>query len=138
MDGRWGLRKETVDYKQDHVLDLIDVNKALDKNKIIEKIKEELFIYKKKKPIVSTPKKSKKIDWNNIIFELDNLKEVPATDYFGDFRQIGEGAFGVVYSAIDKKMLEKVAIKVRLRLYKFVTVIRSCLSQDLATILLKV
>jgi len=107
------FRKETIAYKTDHILDNIDIKAAIEKNKIITKIKEDLFIYKRKKDELQKSSSFKNIiNWKEVLFELENLKEVPATDYYCDFLPIGAGAFGTVYSAIDKKNFLKVAIKV--------------------------
>jgi len=109
-----GLRKITKDYKRDHILDFIDIKSAIEKNRFIDKINEDLFIYKNNNTKDINNKDSFKnlLNWEEIIFELANLKQVPAKDYYRDFVQIGKGSFGTIYSAYDKKLYKKVAIKV--------------------------
>ena len=105
-------RHITKGYNKDHILDNLDIKASIEKNKYIPKINEDIFIYKKQKK--DSTKKSQKhnLIWKDILFELDNLKQIHATDYFCDFFPIGEGAFSTVYSAFDKKLSKKVAIKV--------------------------
>ena len=104
-------RMDTKNYKTDHVLDNFDIKGALDKNKTITKIEEKLFIYTRNKKVSNLSEKGLDIKFEEVFVNEDN-KAVPITDYFTKFTFLGNGAYGTVYSAIDKYTEEKIAIKV--------------------------
>ena len=105
-----GLKKPTEKYFTDHILDSIDIKAAIQKDKEIPKIQESLFLYRKNEN--SSNKLRDPFNWDKAIFISYNLKETYASELFCNFKLIGQGAFGSVFSAYDKKSKKKVAIKI--------------------------
>lgn len=103
------FKKLTKYYFRDSVLDIIDIEEAIKKNKHIHKCKDN-FIYssslnKEIKPI--------SVNLNEYVFEFDNGQIKYFTEYYKVIDVIGQGSYGVVLSAQDlSKKGGIVAIKV--------------------------
>ena len=106
------LRKHTPTYFSDNIFDDIDIKGSLEKNKVISRTEEKLFLYVRNNKN-SNSKHNKDLEINfNEIFVNEEKKIVPFTDYFCNFSFLGNGAYGTVFSAYDRERHEKVAIKV--------------------------
>ncbi len=107
------FKAKTKKYVRDSVFDIIDIEEAIIKNKVIQNCPEMDFIYSNK----LSQKKLIDISFNDYDFELDNGGTQKFTDNFEVIEILGEGSFGLVLSAIDLKMgKNEVAIKVK-RIY---------------------
>lgn len=122
------FRRSTIEYTKDSLFEIIDIDGALKKNKVINKCQPENFLYKSQ----STEKKQKlTINLKDYFFEFDNGRIKYFSDYFDFIEVIGEGAYGVVVSARDKEHKNNlVAIKV-----SFVTKCRSFQNLNFKTFL---
>ncbi len=99
----------TKSYIRDSVFDIIDIEEAIKKNKVIEKCSQKDFIYSN----VKTSKKIHEISLDEFDFELDNGGIQKFTELFRVIEVLGEGTFGLVISAFDLKVEKKeVAVKV--------------------------
>jgi hypothetical protein len=105
------FKAKTKKYVRDSVFDIIDIEEAIIKNKVIQNCPEMDFIYSNK----LSQKKLIDISFNDYDFELDNGGTQKFTDNFEVIEILGEGSFGLVFSAIDLKQgKNEVAIKVLL------------------------
>ena len=103
------FKRITNNYFRDSVLDIIDIEEAIKKNKLIKKCKYN-FIYSS-----SLTKEIKPISVNleEYVFEFDNGHIKYFTEYYKVIDVIGQGSYGVVLSAYDlSKKSSIVAIKV--------------------------
>ena len=121
------FKKKTEEYVKDNVIDIIDVEAALKKNKNIEKIPENQFLYNSfsnenyetQKSInlnTQTNNKEKLLNNSHNINVYEVFKELTLNPKFSIFYElidyIGQGSFGVVVSAYDKRQKMKIAIKI--------------------------
>lgn len=105
------FKKIEKNYEKDSILDIIDIEQSLNSQKIIEKCKEDNFLYHNDlfKPVSS----NKFTSFDEYYFELDNGHQKPFTDYYEPIELIGQGCFSTVISAIDlQNKNTPVAIKV--------------------------
>jgi hypothetical protein len=94
----------------------LDVESLINKNHIIQKCPEELFLYN----IIGTqndPTSDKYIPRHyvplkDIIYQSRNGEIVKLTDEFDFYKILGEGSFGLVLSVLDKKLSTKAALKI--------------------------
>jgi hypothetical protein len=103
------FKVNTKSYIRDSVFDIIDIEEAIKKNKVIEKCPQKEFIYSH----VKNSKNIHDISFYEFDFELDNGGIEKFTELFKVIEVLGEGTFGLVISAFDLKIEKKeVAIKV--------------------------
>jgi hypothetical protein len=104
------FKRKTNKYSRDSLLEIIDIDEAIKKNKRINQCKDN-FIYsnylnKDAKPI--------SVNLEEYMFEFDNGQVKYFTEYYRVIDLIGQGCYGVVLSAIDLyDKNNKVAIKVK-------------------------
>lgn len=106
------FKKTTNAYKKDSIFEIIDIEEAIKKSKVIKKCPIEKFLYSK---FVGKPIKKQLImsyNLDDLSFETDNGKLIRFTELFQIYDLLGNGTFGMVLSAIDKVNNQKVAIKV--------------------------
>ena len=125
---RCKYKKITAKYDTDNVLDIIDIEDTLSKNKFIPKAEKDNFIFltehkdaqsthlsfdNNKEINVSKLNKNKfKINFNNLQLEYSTGYSIPfIKDYF-PIDIIGEGSFGLVVSAFKRGTKEKIAVKI--------------------------
>lgn len=100
-------------HKKESVFEIIDIEEAINKSKIIKKCPIDKFLYSKflRKVLKEGVIMSHSLD--DLNFEKDNGKIVKFTEFYEIIDILGKGSFGVVISAFDKfNKYEKVAIKV--------------------------
>ena len=92
------FKKITKKYNKDCIIDIIDIEEAITKNKIIENCKLEDFIYSS-----SLKKEDKEIKLNleEYVFEFDNGRIKYFSEYYQVIDVIGRGSFGIILSAKD-------------------------------------
>jgi hypothetical protein len=105
------FKKTTDKYTIDNTFDIIDIEEAINKNKLIRKCEKENFIYFDH--LVKDKRKSPNLKLEEYYFEKDNGTYENFTDYFEEISFLGAGGFGSVIRAYDKKNKFEVAIKVR-------------------------
>lgn len=127
------FKKITTNYKQDNIMDIIDVEGSLSKNRFITKCDLFNFIYNEDlnrrclnevrentiKLISSSSDNLVKINQNNFGIQVDELQFktsegliVKLIDKYVPLKLIGQGAFGIVISAWDMRKSTKIAIKI--------------------------
>ena len=106
------FKKVTQQYFKDSLFDIIDIEEALKKNKIINMCHSEDFIFQSKQK--ENKKTLKDLPLDEYDFLLDNGRIDSFSNYFEIKEILGEGSFGIVISAFDLKIRkENVAIKVK-------------------------
>ena len=131
-------KKQTAHYFKDNLLDIIDIGETLSKNRFIQKVPLNHFIFKeyisnylpsnniaplKQKNNISdlNPDNIDYEDLNNNKFHINfyNLKLEYKNDYIIHFTQkyypieiLGTGAFGLVISVIEIETKQKLAVKI--------------------------
>ena len=135
------FKKITEKYKTDNVLDIIDIEDTLKKNRSIPKVPLEEFIYernlkdlndlsyqrkgsinvsqilknKNTKDNINYEKLNKNpfhINFNKLKLDFPNGYSIAFTEAYYPIDIIGFGSFGLVLSAIDLETNEKLAIKI--------------------------
>jgi len=110
-------KKQNGNYYTDSIFEIIDVEEELNKINNIPRIDEKDFIYPKEfNNDINIYTKEKLINNSHKINVFKVFKELSENINFKQFFEIinfmGEGAFGIVISAIDKIHQQKVAIKI--------------------------
>lgn len=125
-------RRKTIDYIKDNVFDSIDIERALKENKQIPKIDLKSFIYIAQIPNRTQSQKAIKsfsslipvavnkankdnqfsIKINELFIENKNGYKEPFDLKYQVIEVIGEGAFGLVLSIIDRQTNFKMAVKI--------------------------
>ena len=115
------FRRTTNSYKKDSIFEIIDIEEAIKKSKIIKKCPIDKFLYSK---FVGKPDKKQLImsyNLDELSFETDNGNVTKFTENYQIIDLIGNGTFGMVLSAIDKvNKYQKVAIKVFLNDFQII------------------
>jgi len=129
------FKKKTSEYTRDSVLEIIDVEEALKKNKKIEKIPEEQFLYWDcRQEQESKNSKDKLINNSHNINVHDVFKEIAQNSKSSQYElldYIGRGSFGVVVSAFDKRLKKKIAIKI-IQKHKCGSISQQCLEREVS------
>lgn len=121
-------KKITAKYEMDNVLDIIDIEDTLSKNRYIPKASEDNFLFCTKNAEKDSDLSQNNnlleinyeqlnnnkfnINFNELLLEYPNLYSIPFTDSYFPIEIIGEGSFGLVVSALKKETNEKIAIKI--------------------------
>ena len=133
-------KKITENYQVDNVLDIIDIEDTLKKNRYIPKVPLNDFIYEKNILNDSSSNNTNKsvlkrkytgqalnyddidfdilndnyfkINFNTLQLEYNNGYTVPFIKEYFPLEIIGHGAFGLVISAVKVKTFEKLAVKI--------------------------
>lgn len=104
------FKRKTIKYSRDSLLEIIDIDEAIKKNKQIHQCKEN-FIYSN---YINKDIKQISVNLEEYMFELDNGQVKYFTEYYRVIDVIGHGCYGVVLSAYDLyDKNNKVAIKVK-------------------------
>lgn len=125
---RCKYKKVTSKYETDNVLDIIDIEDTLSKNKYIPKAPIDNFVFLSKPSLFHSHsitiineteinygnlnKNKFHINFNDLQLEYPSGYTTPFIDSYFPIEVIGEGAFGLVISALDRKTKEKIAVKI--------------------------
>lgn len=125
---RCKYKKVTSKYETDNVLDIIDIEDTLSKNKFIPKAPIDNFVFLSKPSIFNSHsitiineseinygnlnKNKFHINFNELQLEYPSGYTTPFIDSYFPIEVIGEGAFGLVISALNRKTKEKIAVKI--------------------------
>ena len=122
-------KKITAKYEMDNVLDIIDIEDTLSKNRYIPKASEKNFLFCTKSFVqnysdlsqnnnlfeINYEKLNKNkfnINFNDLLLEYPNGYSILFTNSYFPIEIIGEGSFGLVVSALKKETNEKMAVKI--------------------------
>ena len=122
-------KKITAKYEMDNVLDIIDIEDTLSKNRYIPKASEKNFLFCTKSFVqnysdlsqnnnlfeINYEKLNKNkfnINFKDLLLEYPNGYSILFTNSYFPIEIIGEGSFGLVVSALKKETNEKMAVKI--------------------------
>lgn len=107
------FRRNTKEYKKDSVFEIIDIEEAIKKSKLILKCPIDKFLYSKYVGKQEKKQIPMSFTLEDLNFESDKGKIIKFTEFYEIINFLGNGTFGIVLSAYDRtNRNEKVAIKV--------------------------